>query len=75
MISLAGQQFAAVMAYRDAHPEIDWDHHIVYLRHNADDTWEASHHKPKTAFDYKIDKASCWCCMEEVCTCDPPHPH
>lgn len=62
------------------HPEIDWDHHIVVLNivdHGVpfEQQQYTTTHRAKTEYDYKMDRASCWCCMQEVCTCDPPHPH
>jgi len=45
MSGLAQRQLAAVRAYEAAHPQIDWDTHVVTLRHNPDDTWEAIGHQ------------------------------
>lgn len=75
MSDMAHKQLETMLAYQRAHPDVDWDHHLVYLRRNSDGSWEAVNHRPKTVYDYEMDKATCWCCMKEVCTCDPPHPH
>lgn len=75
-----------ILAYEATYPEVDWDHNLLYWEVLADDAngnfeWIVDGkrynlcHRPKTEYDYKMDLVQCYCCMEEVCTCEPPHPH
>lgn len=66
---------AAVEGYEQAHPEVDWDHHVVVLRVvnwdalPRDHVFEATGHRPKDPSDYETEwrwSAEC-CCGNPSC--------
>lgn len=45
MSEVALRQLAAVRAYKEQHPEIDWSVHVVHIRRDGD-RWIAIGHGP-----------------------------
>lgn len=63
MSELAQRQRAAGDAYQAEHPEVDWDTHVVTLRHNPDGTWEGIGHQ----YWSEDDRARLRCCDPGNC--------
>lgn len=47
MGEVARRQLAAVRAYKERYPEIDWSAHVVHIRRDGDN-WAAVGHGPGT---------------------------
>lgn len=45
MSEIALRQLAAVRAYKERHPEVDWSCHVVHIR-RAGEGWHAVGHGP-----------------------------
>lgn len=58
MSRIADQQIAAIRAYKQAHPDVDWDTNIVRLRHTADG-FTATGHEPR---DPRVEAMLNRCC-------------
>lgn len=53
MSDVARRQLAAVRAYKERHPEVDWARHVVQLRRDGDD-WRAVGHEPGTSLFVRV---------------------